>query len=138
MRQALLALPLLVIAVLAGGCDGNAKMTGTEQEEVILLFSELLREQYLFPEIADEYIRTLEARLAEGAYDHLTARVDFAEAVTADLKAVARPVTEAGERREILEVIQPIMLRTSEWARGHTLQDWLDDSPLVEVTFPEP
>ena len=37
--------------------------------------------------------------------------------------------------QSILGEIQPIMLRTSEYAAGYTLDDWLADSPLVEVSF---
>jgi hypothetical protein len=55
-----------VIALLVGGCGRSAEMTTREREEVILWLSEALREQYLFPEIAEEYVRTLEARLAGG------------------------------------------------------------------------
>ena len=48
---------------------------------------------------------------------------------TADLKAVARPVTDVGEKRGVLEVLLDRLGRTDHIDR------WMADSPLIEVTF---
>jgi deazaflavin-dependent oxidoreductase (nitroreductase family) len=50
----------------------------------------------------------------------------------ADLPAVARPVTEQEERREVIGGILDELGRG--W--GH-LEEWIADSPLMEIEFPE-
>jgi deazaflavin-dependent oxidoreductase (nitroreductase family) len=48
--------------------------------------------------------------------------------VTADLAASARPITDAAERRVVLEKVQ------QAWGRGD-IEEMVRLSPLVEVTF---
>jgi deazaflavin-dependent oxidoreductase (nitroreductase family) len=56
------------------------------------------------------------------------------ESATADLPAVARPVTDAVEREKILAaILAGIPGLTS--GPGHEPAAWVADSPLVEVTF---
>ena len=51
--------------------------------------------------------------------------------VVADLPARATSITDPAERRAILSRILPKVGRADDLAK------WLDDSPLVRVTFPE-
>lgn len=51
------------------------------------------------------------------------------ESVAADLAARAEPITDVGRRRRILEVI------TRRLNDERHLEDWVANSPLVEVTF---
>ncbi len=71
-------------------------------------------------------------------YANLVAHPEFTfhlkDSATADLVAVAHPITETSERERILGGILPGLgeLATTP---GHELEFWVDDSPLVEVTF---
>ncbi len=69
-----------------------------------------------------------------GWYANLLVNRDFTfhlkESVQADLNATARAVTDEGEKRSVLEVL----LRRLGYS--DRLDQWLADSPLVEVTFP--
>ncbi len=66
-------------------------------------------------------------------YANLIANPSFTfhlkQSVRADLDATARAVTDEGERRDVLGVLVGRL--------GHldNLEQWLADSPLVEVTF---
>ncbi len=52
--------------------------------------------------------------------------------VQADLAAVARPITDEGERREVIAGILEDLGRGSA-----SLEEWVESSPLAEVEFPE-
>ena len=52
------------------------------------------------------------------------------ESTQADLAAVARPITDPGEKRLVLEVL------LERLGRSDRLDRWMLDSPLVEVSFP--
>jgi deazaflavin-dependent oxidoreductase (nitroreductase family) len=52
------------------------------------------------------------------------------ETVTADLPATARPITDAAERRKVLSEV------SKAWGRDD-IDIMVEQSPLVEVTFPE-
>lgn len=68
-------------------------------------------------------------------YANLIENPDFTfhlkESTRADLAATARPVTDPGEKREVLEKILTKLERSEE------IDNWVSDSPLVEVDFPE-
>jgi deazaflavin-dependent oxidoreductase (nitroreductase family) len=68
-----------------------------------------------------------------GWYANLEANPDFTfhlkESARADLPATAVPVTEAPERRQVLDAILTALGRQGE------LEAWVADSPLVEVVF---
>lgn len=68
-------------------------------------------------------------------YANLVANPEFVfhlkRQVKADLRARARPIREAGERRKLLTEI------TRSWGRERQLNRFLASSPLVEVTFLE-
>ncbi len=49
--------------------------------------------------------------------------------VTADLAATARAITDPDERRTVLTAF------TTNWGYQDRLESWVEDSPLVEVTF---
>jgi deazaflavin-dependent oxidoreductase (nitroreductase family) len=56
------------------------------------------------------------------------------ESATADLPATARPITETAEREKVLDAILATLgdLASGE---GRKPADWVESSPLVEVTF---
>lgn len=66
-------------------------------------------------------------------YANLVTNPDFTfhlkGTATADLPARAVPITAPEEKRAILHVI------TSRLDQSHNLDDWVERSPLVEVTF---
>lgn len=66
-------------------------------------------------------------------YANLVARAEFTfhlkQSVQADLPAVATPILEESQRREIIAGI----FRKLEWDRDRDLESWVADSPLVEV-----
>jgi deazaflavin-dependent oxidoreductase (nitroreductase family) len=68
-------------------------------------------------------------------YANLVANPEFVfhlkRRVKADLRARARPIREASERRKLLTEI------TRSWGRERQLNRFLESSPLVEVTFPD-
>jgi deazaflavin-dependent oxidoreductase (nitroreductase family) len=67
-------------------------------------------------------------------YANLVANPDFTYhlkgTVTADLAARARPITQVGERREVIEQIIGGLGR----AEGE-VEHWVAESPLIEVEF---
>jgi hypothetical protein len=50
--------------------------------------------------------------------------------IQADLPALARPITEPVERRQVMERV------TASWGAADRLELFLRRSPLIEVTFP--
>ena len=69
-----------------------------------------------------------------GWYANLLARPEFTfhlkESAQADLDAVSRPITDADERRRVLDVL------LERLGRDGQIDRWLTDSPLIEVSFP--
>jgi hypothetical protein len=69
-------------------------------------------------------------------YANLVVNPDFTYhlkgTVTADLPARARPITQVGERREVIEQIIGGLGR----AEGE-VEHWVAESPLIEVEFPD-
>lgn len=61
------------------------------------------------------------------AYPHLTFHLKGA--VSADLPAIARPITEPAERRRVMEAV------TRNWRASDRIETFLRRSPLIEVTF---
>lgn len=59
----------------------------------------------------------------------------FKESVVVEAEATATPITEMEERRAILGEIEPRMRRLTDRAAPFTLDDWLEGSPLAEITF---
>jgi deazaflavin-dependent oxidoreductase (nitroreductase family) len=68
-----------------------------------------------------------------GWYANLVANPAFTfhlkQTVRVDLPARARPITDPAERRPLLQEI------TTRVGAADRLSDWMDGSPLVEVTF---
>jgi deazaflavin-dependent oxidoreductase (nitroreductase family) len=68
-----------------------------------------------------------------GWYANLLANPEFTfhlkQSTTADLRARGRPVTDATERRSVLTRL------LEQLGRERDLDDWLAESPLVEVRF---
>jgi deazaflavin-dependent oxidoreductase (nitroreductase family) len=71
-------------------------------------------------------------------YANLVAHPSFTfhlkESATADLAATARPITETAEREKVLAGILALLSDTTAVA-GHEPGEWVESSPLVEVTF---
>jgi len=67
-------------------------------------------------------------------YANLLAYPDFTfhlkRGLKADLAARARPIQDPPERRQLLQSV------TRSWGREGQLEQFVADSPLVEVTFP--
>jgi deazaflavin-dependent oxidoreductase (nitroreductase family) len=72
-------------------------------------------------------------------YANLVAHPGFTfhlkESATADLPAIARPVTDPAERQKVFaEILAPLADFTRTPGQGPEV--WVASSPLVEVTFP--
>jgi deazaflavin-dependent oxidoreductase (nitroreductase family) len=71
-------------------------------------------------------------------YANLAAHPEFIfhlkGSATADLPATARPITERAEREKVFAGILPPLAGFTS-APGTEPAVWIDDSPLVEVTF---
>ena len=71
-------------------------------------------------------------------YANLVAHPSFTfhlkNSATADLPATARPITETAERETVLDAILATLGDLAS-ADGRKQADWVDTSPLVEVTF---
>jgi hypothetical protein len=57
------------------------------------------------------------------------------QSTTADLPATARPITDPGERESIFDVLLPTLGDLAS-KPGMERAVWLENSPLVEVAFP--
>ncbi|PJJ65656.1 nitroreductase/quinone reductase family protein [Compostimonas suwonensis] len=71
-------------------------------------------------------------------YANLVANPSFTfhlkQSATADLAAIARPVTDPAERTTVFEgILAPLADLTS--TPGNEVEAWIADSPLVEVTL---
>ena len=65
--------------------------------------------------------------------------VHLKRSVRADLPASARPITDSAERRAVFEPILAWLRSTNPSSpQSYRLQDWLDRSPLAEITFDDP
>ena len=53
------------------------------------------------------------------------------QSTQADLPATARPVTDPNEKRAVFLSAQKL----SEYINTQNVQDWIESSPLIEVTF---
>ena len=58
----------------------------------------------------------------------------FKESATADLEGRARAITDPAEKRQFF--LDARKLR--EYINADNVQEWVDGSPLIEVTFPNP
>ncbi len=71
-------------------------------------------------------------------YANLVAHPEFTfhlkQSATADLAAVARPITDLAERTEVFEAILPPLAELTSQP-GHEVEAWIAESPLVEVSF---
>lgn len=67
-------------------------------------------------------------------YANVVANPEFTfhlkESTRADLDALARPITDPAERREVFQIV------LDRLGRAAHLDRWMSESPLVEVTFP--
>ena len=65
--------------------------------------------------------------------------VHLKRSVRADLPATARPITDPAERRAVFEPILAWLRSINPSSpQSYRLQDWLDRSPLAEITFDDP
>jgi deazaflavin-dependent oxidoreductase (nitroreductase family) len=71
-------------------------------------------------------------------YANLVARPGFTfhlkQSTTADLAATARPITEPAERESVFANLLPPLAELTR-TPGNEPTAWIEDSPLVEVTF---
>lgn len=67
----------------------TAGMTAGQQKRVIKRISELLPQEYLFPEKAGRVVRFLEQQRESGQYDSIRQHIRFARRVTADMQLIS-------------------------------------------------
>jgi deazaflavin-dependent oxidoreductase (nitroreductase family) len=91
-----------------------------------------------FHRVGDAYYITGTPGKPRDWYANLVAHPAFTfhlkESATADLPATARPITSREERERVLT---PLLAGLGDLTRrsGQDFGAWLDDSPLVEVSF---
>lgn len=83
-----IALTILTLSSTASGQQGRAAVTAAERTSVIDSIAVLLEKRFVLVERAVAFADSLRALQASGAYDGLSNPAGFAEAVTADLRAI--------------------------------------------------
>jgi deazaflavin-dependent oxidoreductase (nitroreductase family) len=91
-----------------------------------------------FHRLDDAYYITGTPGRPRSWYANLVAEPAFVfhvkESATADLDATARPITETDERTRVFNAILP-PLESLVGPGQPTIEQWIAESPLVEVTF---
>lgn len=80
---------LLLLSALAPAQGNRAALTRQGRIAFVAKVSQLLNENYVFPDIAAKIEKHLKARLASGAFDGLAAPGEFAEAMTRELQSIS-------------------------------------------------
>ncbi|HMU46447.1 MAG TPA: S41 family peptidase [Chitinophagaceae bacterium] len=65
-------------------------LTPAEKKEVIDSFSSLLKNNYIFPEVAEKMNQLIAGKLSKGDYNNITDPVQFAQQLTTDLQSVSK------------------------------------------------
>lgn len=73
---------------------GMQPLTTSLREKLIHAIAKVLREQYVYPQQAEEMIAVLEKNLENGEYDALTDSNDFSYRLQADLKKSSNEISE--------------------------------------------
>lgn len=82
---------LLVFSLAAGPLAASAPQLAAEQKKAAIEnINALLADNYVFPETASKMAEHLSRRLAEGAYDAISAGPELAELFTRDLQSISR------------------------------------------------
>ena len=91
-----------------------------------------------FHRLDDRYYITGTPNRPRAWYANLVARPAFTfhlkQSTTADLAATARPITEPAERENVFASLLPPLAELTR-TPGNEPTAWIEDSPLVEVTF---
>lgn len=82
----LLIAPLLAVAQI----PAQPSVDAAQKKEAVESLSVLLKENYVFPEVADKAAAQIQKQLASGAYDKVADARAFAQALTEDLRAAAK------------------------------------------------
>src|SRR5688572_22075137 len=67
-----------------------ATLDETSRRAVVEAAAKMLRERYVFPDVADKAARAIESALSAGHYNSLDQPGAFAQRLTEDLRAVAK------------------------------------------------
>jgi hypothetical protein len=86
--RTLLLLPFLVPALVAQA--PSAPITAAERTAVVEALGKVLKERYVFPDVAEKVAQALKAKAARGAYDAHGTATAFAEALHADVRELGK------------------------------------------------
>lgn len=81
---------LLFTTAFISAQNKTEKMTTEEKQRIVEKISQLLNNNYVFPDTAVKIERHLKAKLSGGEYDNIEDRKKFAEIVTNDVQSVSR------------------------------------------------
>ena len=70
--------------------NGTKPLTKKERVEVVNSVSRLLKENYVFPEVADKMVHLISANMKAGKYGTIDRPEEFAERLTEDLQSVSK------------------------------------------------
>ncbi|MFD3003870.1 S41 family peptidase [Pontibacter toksunensis] len=70
--------------------DSTKPLTKKERAEVVNSVSKLLKENYVFPEVADKMVHLISANMKAGKYRTIDQPEEFAEKLTQDLQTVSK------------------------------------------------
>jgi hypothetical protein len=85
-----LALTSFVMAPGTSAQQDSPRLDETSRRVFVEQAGKMLRERYVFPDVADQAARAIEAALNKGSYNDLDQPGAFAQRVTEDLRAVAK------------------------------------------------
>ena len=85
---------ILVLALISNfsyaWCQDQVPLTDTEKKEVVDSVSQLLNNNYVFPEVAKEMTALIRQNLKKGAYQNVTSPDQFANKLTEDLRSICK------------------------------------------------
>ena len=89
-RLVMMVMPFALASMVLAQAPGPPPVDGAQKKQAVESLSRSLKENYVFPDVAEKAAEFLQKQLASGAYDKLGNAADLAQALTKDLQAVAK------------------------------------------------
>ncbi len=130
----LLALLIALGIAVVRSQDAPDPVSPEEQKDVVDNINRLLKENYVFPEVANEMAALLEKKLKEGHYKALNAPDAFAAQLTTDLQSISKDKhLRASFAPKLVEDLRAMGGNDD----GPAPQEWIDDMKRNNFGFKE-
>ena len=94
-RHICLSVALLCLIMSAASAQAP-KLDNKAQAEVVNKIADLLRDNYVFPDVGEQAGKFVQSQQSKGAYTNATGAQDFSERLTHDLQSISHDKAHAG------------------------------------------